>query len=203
MWCNLREGPFLTAVLCLLQPVPQIRGRCWQQAARRSFFSRDNTENFITFCRDLGVHENLLFESDDLGTYSYGANFEEIVVNICLKHLAGERSTVRSTSTHFCLDYFLTLLGQRPKSEAGLDLLYHSTTFLWSCSNSDHSGTLSFFKFFTTQSFEQYLSRTAYWTRRLLQIHSWQLDPFPSFPHYPSPKNRFEIYFPDHLGLRH
>ncbi|CAB3242167.1 unnamed protein product [Arctia plantaginis] len=46
--------------------VPQIRGRCWQRAARRSFFSRDNTENFITFCRDLGVHENLLFESDDL-----------------------------------------------------------------------------------------------------------------------------------------
>ncbi|NP_001189461.1 growth arrest-specific protein 2 isoform X1 [Bombyx mori] len=46
--------------------VPQIRGRCWQRAARRSFFSRDNTENFITFCRELGVHENLLFESDDL-----------------------------------------------------------------------------------------------------------------------------------------
>lgn len=26
-------------------------------------------ENFIKFCRSLGVHENLLFESDDLGTY--------------------------------------------------------------------------------------------------------------------------------------
>lgn len=24
-------------------------------------------ENFIQFCRHLGVHENLLFESDDLG----------------------------------------------------------------------------------------------------------------------------------------
>jgi len=24
-------------------------------------------ENFIQFCRRLGVHENLLFESDDLG----------------------------------------------------------------------------------------------------------------------------------------
>lgn len=24
-------------------------------------------ENFIKFCRSLGVHENLLFESDDLG----------------------------------------------------------------------------------------------------------------------------------------
>ncbi|XP_049878655.1 GAS2-like protein 3 [Pectinophora gossypiella] len=50
----------------IVGPVPMIRGRCWQRAARRSFFSRDNTENFITFCRDLGVHENLLFESDDL-----------------------------------------------------------------------------------------------------------------------------------------
>ncbi|KAL4721085.1 hypothetical protein ACJJTC_015458 [Scirpophaga incertulas] len=45
---------------------PRSRGRCWQRAARRSFFSRDNAENFITFCRELGVHENLLFESDDL-----------------------------------------------------------------------------------------------------------------------------------------
>ncbi|KAJ2945077.1 hypothetical protein O0L34_g9132 [Tuta absoluta] len=50
----------------IVGPVPMIRGRCWQRAARRSFFSRDNTENFIKFCQDLGVHENLLFESDDL-----------------------------------------------------------------------------------------------------------------------------------------
>lgn len=47
-------------------PVPVIKGRCWENAARRSFFSRDNMENFIQFCRRLGVHENLLFESDDL-----------------------------------------------------------------------------------------------------------------------------------------
>lgn len=51
----------------LLQSIPVIRGRCWENAARRSFFSRDNMENFIQFCRRLGVHENLLFESDDLG----------------------------------------------------------------------------------------------------------------------------------------
>lgn len=49
------------------QPLPVIKGRCWENAARRSFFSRDNMENFIQFCRRLGVHENLLFESDDLG----------------------------------------------------------------------------------------------------------------------------------------
>ncbi|XP_067000354.2 growth arrest-specific protein 2 [Anabrus simplex] len=47
-------------------PLPKIQGRCWERAARRSFFSRDNMENFITFCRRLGVHSNLLFESDDL-----------------------------------------------------------------------------------------------------------------------------------------
>ncbi|VVC86516.1 unnamed protein product [Leptidea sinapis] len=50
----------------IVGPVPTIRGKCWQRAGRGSFFSRDNAENFITFCRNLGVHENLLFESDDL-----------------------------------------------------------------------------------------------------------------------------------------
>lgn len=53
--------------IIISQPVPVIRGRCWDNAARWSFFSRDNMENFIQFCRRLGVHENLLFESDDLG----------------------------------------------------------------------------------------------------------------------------------------
>jgi len=49
-----------------LKPAPVIKGRCFEKAARRSFFSRDNTDNFIQFCRQLGVHQNLLFESDDL-----------------------------------------------------------------------------------------------------------------------------------------
>lgn len=55
--------------------MPVIRGRCWENAARRSFFSRDNMENFIQFCRRLGVHENLLFESDDLGKGPGAINF--------------------------------------------------------------------------------------------------------------------------------
>lgn len=46
-----------------------ISSRCFESAARHSFFSRDNTEKFIQFCRRLGVHQHLLFESDDLGTY--------------------------------------------------------------------------------------------------------------------------------------
>jgi len=45
---------------------PTIKGRCFENAARRSFFSRDNMDKFIQFCRQLGVHQNLLFESDDL-----------------------------------------------------------------------------------------------------------------------------------------
>ncbi|XP_039295230.1 growth arrest-specific protein 2 [Nilaparvata lugens] len=47
-------------------PVPIMKGRCFENAARRSFFSRDNMDRFIQFCRQLGVHQNLLFESEDL-----------------------------------------------------------------------------------------------------------------------------------------
>ncbi|XP_044012935.1 growth arrest-specific protein 2-like isoform X2 [Aphidius gifuensis] len=64
-------------------PVPLIRGRCWDNAARRSFFSRDNMENFIQFCRRLGVHENLLFESDDLVLHGQPRN-----VVLCLLEVA-------------------------------------------------------------------------------------------------------------------
>uniref|UniRef100_A0AAR5PYL3 Calponin-homology (CH) domain-containing protein n=1 Tax=Dendroctonus ponderosae TaxID=77166 RepID=A0AAR5PYL3_DENPD len=46
--------------------IPNVRGKCFEKAMRRSFFSRDNVANFLKFCRSLGVHENLLFESDDL-----------------------------------------------------------------------------------------------------------------------------------------
>lgn len=63
--------------------IPVIRGRCWENAARRSFFSRDNMENFIQFCRRLGVHENLLFESDDLVLHGQPRN-----VVLCLLEVA-------------------------------------------------------------------------------------------------------------------
>nr|XP_024214775.1 growth arrest-specific protein 2 [Halyomorpha halys] len=48
-------------------PVPIIKGPFFEKASRKSFFSRDNTEKFIQFCKQLGVHQNLLFETNDLG----------------------------------------------------------------------------------------------------------------------------------------
>lgn len=62
---------------------PTVRGKCFEKAMRRSFFSRDNMENFIKFCRTLGVHENLLFESDDLVLHNQPRN-----VILCLLEVA-------------------------------------------------------------------------------------------------------------------
>lgn len=53
------------------QAVPQGKVRCWERAAKGSFFSRENACNFINFCRQLGIHENLLFESEDLGKCAF------------------------------------------------------------------------------------------------------------------------------------
>ncbi|XP_044254422.1 GAS2-like protein 2 [Tribolium madens] len=64
-------------------PLPTVRGKCFEKAMRRSFFSRDNMENFIKFCRSLGVHENLLFESDDLVLHNHPRN-----VILCLLEVA-------------------------------------------------------------------------------------------------------------------
>ncbi|KAK6637681.1 hypothetical protein RUM44_008103 [Polyplax serrata] len=63
--------------------VPELNGHCFQNAARRSFFSRDNMENFIIFCKELGVHQNLLFESDDLVLHNQPRN-----VILCLLELS-------------------------------------------------------------------------------------------------------------------
>lgn len=64
-------------------PPPLIRGKCWEKAMRRSFFSRDNMENFIKFCKAIGVHQNLLFESDDLVLHN---NPRQVI--LCLLELA-------------------------------------------------------------------------------------------------------------------
>ncbi|KAL1509860.1 hypothetical protein ABEB36_004535 [Hypothenemus hampei] len=63
--------------------IPNVRGKCFEKAMRRSFFSRDNVANFLKFCRSLGVHENLLFESDDLVLHNQPRN-----VILCLLEVA-------------------------------------------------------------------------------------------------------------------
>ncbi|XP_076252775.1 growth arrest-specific protein 2-like isoform X2 [Rhynchophorus ferrugineus] len=63
--------------------LPTVRGKCFEKAMRRSFFSRDNVANFLKFCRSLGVHENLLFESDDLVLHNHPRS-----VILCLLEVA-------------------------------------------------------------------------------------------------------------------
>ncbi|KAK5644302.1 hypothetical protein RI129_008147 [Pyrocoelia pectoralis] len=65
------------------ETIPKIREKYFENAMRQSFFSRDNMENFIKFCRSLGVHQNLLFESDDLVLHN---NWRNVV--LCLLEVA-------------------------------------------------------------------------------------------------------------------
>ncbi|XP_030755481.1 growth arrest-specific protein 2-like isoform X2 [Sitophilus oryzae] len=63
--------------------IPSVRGKCFEKAMRRSFFSRDNVANFLKFCKSIGVHENLLFESDDLVLHNHPRS-----VILCLLEVA-------------------------------------------------------------------------------------------------------------------
>ncbi|KAF5304574.1 hypothetical protein FQA39_LY09625 [Lamprigera yunnana] len=62
----LRKAEIAAISGCTSKDLPKIKKKYFKNAMRGSFFSRDNMENFIKFCKSLGVHENLLFESDDL-----------------------------------------------------------------------------------------------------------------------------------------
>ncbi|XP_063590954.1 mucin-2-like isoform X3 [Penaeus indicus] len=50
--------------------VPCLPYRTWERARSGTFFARDNISNFLRFCRRLGVHDNLLFETEDLVCHS-------------------------------------------------------------------------------------------------------------------------------------
>ena len=83
----------------MMKAVPQGKIRCWERAAKGSFFSRENACNFLHFCRHLGIHENLLFESEDLGnSIELFHSFHRLAFVLCVASNASRIHMPQSSS---------------------------------------------------------------------------------------------------------
>jgi hypothetical protein len=63
--------------------VPTKKVNCFKSAAKESFYARDNASNFISWCKDLGLEDTLMFESDGLVMHK-----SEKEVILCLMEVA-------------------------------------------------------------------------------------------------------------------
>ncbi|RXG56576.1 Growth arrest-specific protein 2 [Armadillidium vulgare] len=84
---NLTESLGKRNLFMSTREVPSLPYKTWDHARRGTFFARDNISNFLRFCGRLGVHSNLLFETEDLVS---GSGVRRVVLCLLEKNLAAE-----------------------------------------------------------------------------------------------------------------
>ncbi|GAB1606816.1 hypothetical protein Ahia01_000964200 [Argonauta hians] len=65
------------------QPIPKLKFKYRENAKSGTWFARDNCANFLQWCRDFGLNEGCMFESEDLVCHR-----QETPVVVCLLELA-------------------------------------------------------------------------------------------------------------------